>query len=45
MLHGLVLRLSGDQARRAQAIPLRELWERIVPIYEEWRGPNRLVAT
>lgn len=44
MLHGLVLRLSEDQARRAQAIPLRE-WERIVPIYEEWRGPNRLVAT
>jgi len=38
MLHAIVMRLSEDPDRRAQAIPLSELGGRIAPVVEEWKA-------
>lgn len=40
MQQGLVLTLSADPERRARAIPVPELLERIRPVYEGWKVPS-----
>lgn len=44
MLHALVLRLSEDPARRAQAISISELGTRAAPVFQEWEAVNRASA-
>lgn len=38
MLQGLVLRLSEDPSRRAQAIPIPELGTRVAPVFEAFKA-------
>jgi len=44
MLHGVVLRLSEDPARQAQAIPPSELGARGTLLIAEWKAANRRTA-